>query len=298
MSDKPTITVGDRSVAISSPDKEMVRGVTKLDLAEHWARVGERTIAHAHGRLVSAKRAPDGAKGDVFFQKNIPAGMPSWVSHAMVPSESSDDGQIDHVILDDAGHLVALAQFGTIEVHVGTWSVDAPFQPREIILDLDPPPTAPVEHVRSAAAQTLALCDELDLPTMLKTTGSKGFHVHVPITGCDQPRARAVAQQLAEELARRHPDDLTTEFKKEDRRGRVLVDWWRNGGGATAVAVWSPRVAPRAPVAVPIQRDELDDVVPDQWGIADIEARLGAAGDPWADAPSPTDLSGVPDDLA
>lgn len=297
MSDKPTITVGDRSVDISSADKEMVRGVTKLDLAEHWARVGQRTIAHAHGRLVSAKRAPDGAQGEVFFQKNIPAGMPAWVSHAKVPSESSDDGQIDHVILDDAGHLVALAQFGTIEVHVGTWSVDAPFQPREIILDLDPPPTAPVEHVRTAVEQTLAVCDELDLPTMLKTTGSKGFHVHVPVTGCDQPRARDVAQGLAEELARRHPDDLTTEFKKEDRRGRVLVDWWRNGGGATAVAVWSPRVAPGAPVAVPIHRNELHDVVPDQWGVAEVEERLRDAGDPWEEPPPPTDLSGVPDDL-
>ena len=298
MSDKPTITVGERSVDISSADKEMVPGVTKLDLAEHWARVGELTIAHAHGRLVSAKRAPDGAKGDVFFQKNIPAGMPNWVSHAKVPSESSDDGHIDHVILDDAGHLVALAQFGTIEVHVGTWSVDTPFHPREIILDLDPPETAPVEHVRTAVDHVLDLCDELDLPTMLKTTGSKGFHVHVPVTDCDQPRARDVAQQLAEELARRHPDDLTTEFKKEDRRGRILVDWWRNGGGATAVAVWSPRVAAGAPCAVPIHRDELHEVTPDQWGVAAIATRLDEAGDPWADPPAATDLSGVPDDLA
>lgn len=295
--DRPTVQAGDRSVQLSSPDKEMVRGVTKLALAQHWALVGDRTVAHAHGRLISAKRAPDGVDGEVFFQKNIPAGMPDWISHARVPSESSDDGHIDHVVLDDAGHLVALAQFGTVEVHVGTWSVDDPFRPRELILDLDPPPTAPVEHVRTAVEHTLALCEELELPTLLKATGSKGFHVHVPITGCDQQRAREVAQALAEELARRHPDDLTTEFKKQDRRGRVLVDWWRNGSGATAIAVWSPRVAAGAPCAVPIHREELHDVTPDQWHVADVEDRLAEAGDPWEDPPDPSDLSRVPTDL-
>ncbi len=297
MSDRVEIRVGDRTVQLSSPDKELVPGVTKRQFAEHWRLVGDRTVAHCHGRLVSAKRAPDGTDGDVFFQKNIPAGMPSWISHAVVPSESSDDGQIDHVILDDAGHLVALAQFGTVEVHVGTWSADDPWQPREIILDLDPPSNAPVEHVRLAVQQVLELCDELELPTMCKTTGSKGFHVHVPVTGVDQARARDAAQLLADELARRHPDELTTEFRKEDRRGRILVDWWRNGGGATAIAVWSPRVAAGAPCAVPIHRDELDDVTPDQWRIADVPARLDDVGDPWDDAPTPVDLSAVFDAL-
>lgn len=287
------VTVGDRTVSLSSPEKQLARDVTKLEIAEHWQLVGERTIAHCHGRLVSAKRAPDGPDGEVFFQKNIPAGMPSWISTARVPSESSDDGHIDHIVLDDAGHLVALAQFGTVEVHVSTWSVDAPWQPREIVLDLDPPPDASIEVVRSALRRTLALCDELELPTMVKTTGSKGFHVHVPTTGVDQPRARNAAQLLADELAERHPDELTTEFRKQDRRGRVLVDWWRNGGGATAIAVWSPRIARGAPCAVPIHRDEVDEVVPDQWLVGDVPARLDDAGDPWADPPAPADLSPV-----
>lgn len=287
------VAVGDRTVHLSSPDKELVDGVTKRAFAEHWQLVGEQTVAHCHGRLISGKRAPDGPSGEAFFQKNVPAGMPTWISTARVPSDSSDDGHIDHVVLDDAGHLVALTQFGTVEVHVSTWSVDAPWRPREVVLDLDPPPDAGVEAVRSALHRTVALCDELDLPTMLKTTGSKGFHVHVPVTGRDQAEARDAAQLLADELATRHPDELTTEFRKQDRRGRVLVDWWRNSGSATAIAVWSPRMAPGAPCAVPITRDEVDEVVPDQWPLGAVPQRLEEVGDPWAAPPDPTDLSAV-----
>lgn len=298
MSKRVDVTAGERTVSLSSPDKELVRGVTKRAFAEHWQRVGDMTLAACHGRLVSAKRAPDGPDGEVFFQKNAPQGMPGWISTARVPSDSSDDGHVDHIVLDDVGHLLALAQFGTVEVHVSTWSVDDPWHPREIVLDLDPPPTAAVDAVRSAVHLTLALCDELGLPTLLKTTGSKGFHVHVPVTGCDQERARDAAELLAAELARRHPDELTTEFRKDDRRGRVLVDWWRNSGGATAVAVWSPRIADGAPCAVPIGRDEVDEVVPDQWRIADVPERLEDAGDPWADPPTGTDLTPVFDHLA
>lgn len=291
------LAAGGRTVRLSSPDKQLVRGVTKQEIAAHWQLVGDRTVAHCHGRLVSGRRAPDGPGGDVFFQKNVPAGMPPWISTARVPSDSSDDGHIDHVVLDDAGHLLALAQFGTVEVHVSTWSVDAPWRPREVVLDLDPPPGAPVDAVRSALHRTLALCDELGLPTLLKTTGSKGFHVHVPVTACDQDRARDAARLLAVALVRRHPDELTTEFRKQDRDGRVLVDWWRNSGGATAIAVWSPRIADDGPCAVPVHRAEVDDVVPDQWPLSAVPRRLEEAGDPWEDPPAPSDLSCVFDEL-
>lgn len=297
MSQRIDVEADGRTVSISSPEKELVRGVTKLAFAQHWQRVGHLTLAAAHGRLVSAKRAPDGTDGDVFFQKNIPQGMPGWISTARVPSDSSDDGHIDHIVLDDVGHLLALAQFGTVEVHIGTWSVDDPWRPRELILDLDPPADAPLDAVRQATTQALELCDELELPTLVKVTGSKGFHVHVPVADCDQDRARTASELLAGELARRHPDELTTAFRKEDRRGRVLVDWWRNSGGATAIAVWSPRVADGAPCAVPIRREEVDEVRPDQWLIADIDTRLDEAGDPWAERPAASDLSGVLDAL-
>lgn len=291
------VSAGGHTVSVSSPDKELVRGVSKLEFAEHWALVGDLTVAAARGHLVSGKRAPDGPDGEAFFQKNVPAGMPDWISTARVPSERSDDGHIDHVVLDDAGHLVALAQFGTVEVHVGIWSVDDPWRPREVILDLDPPPDAAIGDVRRAVHRTLALCDELELGVRLKVTGSKGFHLHLPVQDCDMEQARHGVSAIAEELARRHPEELTTEFRKQDRKGRVLVDWWRNSGGATAVAVWSPRARPDAPCAVPIHRDEVDQVVPDQWRLRDVPERLEQAGDPWAERPPATDLSGVLDVL-
>lgn len=304
MSGRVPVEVDGRTVRLSSPDKELVTGVTKRALAEHWRLVGPLTVAAVGRRLVSAKRAPDGPGGEVFFQKNAPAGMPSWVATARVPSSSSDEGHTDHVVLLDVAHLVALAQFGTVEVHVGTWAIDAPWQPLELLLDLDPPPGAPVDAVRDALRRTLALTDELQLPTRVKTTGSKGFHVHVPVTGVGQQLARDVAGLLAEELAARHPDELTTAFRKADRRGRVLVDWWRNSTGATAIAPWSPRVAIGGPVARPLARaevdDALDDVVPDDLHVADVRTFLEDHGDPWATEPSrlgPEALHAVIDSL-
>ena len=287
------IEAGGRTVGLSSPDKDLVPDVTKRAVAEHWRRVGAMTLAHCRGRVLTLKRAPDGAGGDVFYQKNAPAGLPPWISVARLPSDSADDGYIEAIVLDDVGHLLALAQFGTVEVHVGMWSVDQPWQPREIVLDIDPPRGADITEVRQAVHWTLELCDELELPTLLKTTGSKGFHVHVPVTDCALERARDAAQMLADELARRHPDDLTTEFRKQERRGRVLVDWWRNSSGATAVAVWSPRVARGAPCAVPIHRDELDHVLPAQWPLHAVPQRLDEVGDVWQDPPAPNDLSAV-----
>lgn len=291
MSRKLAIDADGRTVHLSSPDKQLVDGVTKRELAEHWVLAGPMTVAAAPRRLISAKRVPDGPGGEVFFQKNQPAGMPGWVQVARVPRSTEEKGHTDHVVLADVAHLVALAQFGTVEVHVGTWDVEAPFRPREVVLDLDPPPDAPVADVRAALRRTLALTDEVGLPTRVKTTGSKGFHVHVPVEGVDQDLARDVAALLARELVRRHPEELTTEFHKQDRRGRVLVDVWRNSGGATAVVVWSPRVAPGAPVARPLTRTEVDEdldaIVPNALTVPDVPAFLDEHGDPWADPLAP-----------
>lgn len=287
---RQTIEVGGRTVGLSSPDKQLVEDVSKRAFVDHWLRVGELTVAAVGRRLVSAKRVPDGPGGEVFFQKNAPKGMPSWISTARVPSNSSDEGHTDHIVLMDVAHLVALAQFGTVEVHVGTWDVDDPWQPRELLLDLDPPPAAPTSAVRSALRHALTLVDELELPRRVKTTGSKGFHLHVPLADADQDLARDVATRLASELVRRHPDELTTEFHKKDRGGRVLVDVWRNSGGATAIAPWSPRVAPGAPVARPLTdedvADRLDEILPSGLRLADVGDHLDRHGDPWAGPPA------------
>lgn len=299
MSRRVEIAVAGRTVGLSSPDKQLVEGVTKRAFVDHWLAAGPLTVAAVGSRLVSARRAPDGPGGEAFFQKNAPVGMPPWTRIVRVPSDSSDTGHTDHVVLADVPHLVALAQFGTVEVHVGTWSIDDPWRPRELLLDLDPPPDAPTSAVRDALRRTVAVVDEVGLPRAVKTTGSKGFHVHVPVTGADQDLARDVASLLARTLATRHPDTLTTAFHRADRRGRVLVDQWRNSGGATAVAPWSPRIAPGGPVARPLTRAEvdehLDDVEPDDLRVADVAALLAAHGDPWADRPAPADVDTLHD---
>ena len=284
------VEVDGHVVRLSSPDKVLVAGgVTKHDLVEHWLLVGRLTLDHCRDAPVSARRAPDGPDGELFFQKNVPSGMPDWVRTAAY--DRREGGRTEHVVLADVAHLVALVQFGTVEVHVGLAPVDDRERPRELLLDLDPPGGSDHAVVRRATRRVLDLCDELGLPARLKTSGSKGFHVHVPVTGLDTEDVRMVAGALARVLAHRHGDELTTEFRKEDRGERVLVDWFRNSPGATAVAPWSPRALPGAPCAVPLDRDELAGADPRAWTVDAVRRRLAQKDDPWADdGVEPTDL--------
>jgi bifunctional non-homologous end joining protein LigD len=276
------VQVDGRDVRLTSPDKVLVAGgVTKRDLVEHWLLVGRAALAHGRGALVSARRAPDGPDGEAFFQKNAPRGMPEWVRTAEVAR--NDGSRVRHVVLEDVAHLVALVQFGTVEVHVSLTGVDQPDRPRELVIDLDPPDGADHALVRRATRRTLAVCDELGLPTRLKASGSSGFHVHVPVTAADLATVHDVAHGIASLLVHRHPDELTTELHKEDRGGRVLVDWFRNTGGATVVAPWSPRIIPGAPCAVPLDRAELSGADPRGWPVPAVRRRLAQRDDPWAD---------------
>jgi bifunctional non-homologous end joining protein LigD len=189
---------------------------------------------------------------------------------------------VEHPVVDDSEGLLYLANQGTVVFHV--WTSRAPHveRPDRMIFDLDPP-EGDVAAARRAARTVRALLDDLGLPSFVMCTGSKGYHVVVPL----RPEAPidqvgAVAEALAQEAVARDPNRLTTEFRIAKRKGRVFMDWLRNRYAQSAVCPWSLRAKPRAPVATPIAWDELSRTRPDRWRLDNLGPRL-AAGDPWAD---------------
>ncbi|NBB82281.1 MAG: ATP-dependent DNA ligase [Alphaproteobacteria bacterium] len=277
------IDAGGRTVGIKRPDKVLFPdcGLTKGDLAAFYARVAETALPHWRDRAVSLKRFPDGIEAQGFFQKRASDHFPDWIATARLPGE---DGPVDYVVIDQAATLVYLADQGTIEPHVMLSRIDEPDRPDRLVLDFDPSDDD-FDKVRAAAQRAAALFDRLDLPVFAMTTGSRGVHLVVPLDrSADFDTVRDIARRLAERLAGDAPDLMTVEQRKAGRGDRVFVDWLRNAYGQTTVAPYGVRARPGAPVATPIDRDELADpeVVPQRWTVANLFRRLGQKADPWA----------------
>ncbi len=198
---------------------------------------------------------------------------------------SKEGGEITHVLVDDAATLVLLADLACITVHVWLSAVDHLARPDRLVFDLDPPAgEEDATAVRRATRRVRDLLDELGLPSRLMTTGSSGFHVVVPLAATDShDDVRDFAHRCAEVLSARHPDQLTTEHRVGDRRGRVFVDYLRNAYAQTTVAPYAVRALPGAPVATPIDWDELASTDPGTYTIGNVLRRLGQKQDPWAD---------------
>jgi bifunctional non-homologous end joining protein LigD len=276
------------SVKISSPDKVLfpADGITKSDLADYYESVSEWMLPHVRNRPLSLMRYPDGIEGEGFFQKNTPAHYPDWIRRVEAEKRG---GTVVHALVCEADTLVYLVGQNTITPHVWLSRADRLRQPDRIVFDLDPAPGADFNSVRRAARQTGDLLREVGLEPFAQVTGSKGIHVWTPL------RRRATfedvkpfARTVAEVLAARHPDELTTEFRKAKRDGRILVDVMRNAYAQTAVPPYAVRPRPGAPVATPIPWDELSDskLRPDRWTVKSVLRRLASKGDPWADIAS------------
>ena len=271
-------------VEISNPDKLLFPddGITKGELAGYYERVAERMLPHVRDRPVSMQRFPDGIARKGFFHKDAPDYFPDWIARAELPKAG---GTVTHVLIENADTLLYLANQNTITPHVWLSRADRPHQPDRLVFDLDPAEGSDFATVRRAARWTAELLEELELVPFAQVTGSKGVHVWTPLRRrADTEEVRAVARDTAQVLAERHPDVLTTEFRKAKRGGRILVDVARNGYAQTAVPPYAVRPRPGAPVATPIALEELADsrLRPDRWTIRNVLRRLAAKGDPWA----------------
>jgi bifunctional non-homologous end joining protein LigD len=274
------LKAGRRSIEISNPDKVLFPddGITKADLAGYYRDVAEAMLPYLRGRPAHMHRYPDGLGGENWVQKEVPAHFPDWIETVTV---SKRGGSVTHVVCSEAATLVYLADQGTITPHVWLSRRDRIDNPDLLVFDLDPS-TDDFGVVRDAARLVRALLDELGLPAHLKTTGSRGLHLAVPL---DRKAAFAEVRELARDVARvaaaRDPDRLTVETRKEKRRGRLFVDWLRNSYAQTFAPPYALRDRPGAPVSVPIEWEELARVGPRDHTIADVPRRLAQNGDPW-----------------
>lgn len=276
-------TIGDHEVELTNPDKLLwpEAGVSKADLVDVVLRLAPHQLPHVRGRPATLVRCPDGVDDDCWYQKAADSSLPDWVTTATLDGWEEDGP--DHVVVDEPATLAQLVQLAAVELHVGPSPVDDLDHPAELVFDLDPPGRADAE-VRAATRRVRDLLEEdLGLVTFVKATGSSGFHVHVPLDGsADVAAARGFASDAARLLAQRHPEDLTVEQRTDARRGRVFVDWLRNHPTQTSVAPYSTRRRSGAPVAVPLDWDELSDgIAPDAHSTSSVVRRLAQRDDPW-----------------
>jgi bifunctional non-homologous end joining protein LigD len=269
------------------PEDPGVRGgpgkaVTKRDAVDYYRRVAPVMVRHLRGRPLMLERYPEGINGPGFYQKEASAHFPAWIHRVEVPKEG---GTVTHVVCDDEEALVYLANQGCLTFHAWLSRADRIYHPDQLIFDLDPPPGA-FDTVRAAARHLREILDRLELVPFVKTTGSRGLHVVVPLDrSATFDETRAFARDVAALLVAGDPGRLTTEVRKAKRGGRVFVDVLRNGYAQTAVAPYSLRARPGAPVATPLDWDELGQrrLDPARYTVRNLFRRLGRKPDPWLD---------------
>jgi bifunctional non-homologous end joining protein LigD len=273
-------------IVVSNPDKKLYpeAAVTKRDLALYYAAVGEWMLPHVRGRPLTLLRCPNGWNDECFYQKKAEGGVNEAISRVEI--ENGDGSVSLYMMADSVPAIVALLQMGVLEMH--PWGSRAPRLglPDRIIFDLDPDDAVEWEDLRKAALLVKTLLENIGLAPFLKTTGGKGLHVVAPIepvVGWEQ--VKGFTKAVAEFLERTFPDRFTSKLLKISRRGKIFIDYLRNGEGATAVAAYSTRARANAPVSAPVGWDELSaDLRFDRFNVGNMPTRLKKVkADPWRD---------------
>lgn len=278
------VKLDSRTVEISKPDKTMFpdSGVTKRDLVEYYQKIAENLLPHMREHPLNMQRFPDGIQGVSFYEKEIPDYFPDWIDRVEVDVKGKGETQVQ-VVCNDAATLVYLANQACITSHIWLSRVNKLDYPDKMIFDLDPSGDD-FEQVRFAARVLRDILDEVELKSFLMTTGSRGLHVVIPLDRTvDFDTSRDFARDLVNVLADREPERLTTEVRKDQRQGRLFLDYLRNSYGQTSIPPYSLRARAGAPVATPLDWDELDDtdLVSQTYNITNIFRRLGQKDDPW-----------------
>jgi DNA ligase D len=277
-------------VALTNLDQPLFEGAgaTKRDLVEYLDAVRDRILPELADRPLSVIRVHRGQ--EAFMQKNVPRYTPEWVRTVRLWSESSRR-DVDYALCNDRRTLLWFANQRAVEYHPTLVRVEDFESPTHLVIDLDPPDAGAFAMAVRAAHLVRAALTELGLTGAVKTSGSKGVHVYVPVDGPpSMPDAAAATRAIAERAARLDAQIATTAFMKEDRGGKVFIDATRVGW-ATVVSAYSPRVRPGTPVSFPVAWDDLDAVAPGEFTVHTAVRLLGDR-DPWAEhMPPPQPLS-------
>jgi bifunctional non-homologous end joining protein LigD len=274
--------VGRRVIKTSSEDRVIFPrdGITKGEVIDYYRRIARFMIPHVRKRRLTMERYQPNIDAAPVFQKGMPEHFPDWIPHVEVPKHG---GTVTHVVCDNAETLAYIANQGCLTPHVGLQRIDKNEYPDQMIFDLDPP-SDDFELVRTVAFKMRELLEEHNLVPFLKTTGSRGLHLVVPLDRkLPFDDVRAIARSLAEEMVRREPKLVTTEMLKKNRDGKLFLDVNRNGTAQTAVPAFAIRAKDGAPVSMPITWKELEDksLNARTWNIRNACERMDQIEDPW-----------------
>ena len=279
-----TIQVGGHEVRLTNLDKVFWKNenITKGQLIQYYADVAAVLLPHIRDRAMVMKRYPHGAAGEFFFMKRAPEPRPAWIRTCRIEHDSGNI--IDFPVIDDLPSLLWVINLGCIDLNQWYATCDDVDRPDYVHFDLDPGPGAAWSNVLECGLIVRDALDTLKMPSVVKTTGSKGLHVYVPIVrGPVQKDAWTFAKALAVELASRNPSLMTSEYRVARRpKGRVLVDYNQNAWGRTLASIYSVRPRPVAPVSTPVTWKEIEKGVRiEDFRLDNTPARIARVGDLW-----------------
>lgn len=292
--DKPaeevSMTKGDeetteiKGVRLTHPNRVMYpeQGATKQQVAEYYAENAEKLLKYLKGRPLSLVRCPEGRSDECFFQKHVTAAAPDALKSIEIREKSGKRGQ--YLMIDNVKGLIAAAQIGALELHIWGVRADRIERPERIIFDLDPDEGVSFSKVRDSARELRDVLESAGLASFALLTGGKGIHVIAPLERRREwPDVKTFAKGLAQKLADASPKKYTAKSRKEDRKGKIFIDWLRNERGATAIAPYSLRAKPGAPVATPVSWEELGGIdAANAYNLDNIASRLSQLkSDPW-----------------
>jgi bifunctional non-homologous end joining protein LigD len=270
---------------ITHPEKLLFPddGITKGEIAAYYEAVAPVLLPHIRNRPVTLERYPAGIARKGFWQKDVSKGFPEWLRRVAVPKK---DGTVHHPLVTDLRSLLWVVNQNTITPHVWVTRVPDLYHPDVCVFDLDPSRDDEPDVLRQATLALRDLLGELGLPSWVKTTGSKGFHIVVPLDGSARTdEVERFAHAVGRLMVARDPDHLTQEFSKADRGGRILVDTGRNGYSATFAVAYAVRAKAGAPVSAPCTWQEVErgEVEPRSFTVRTLPERVARVGDLWAD---------------